>query len=115
MDLTGRNISDYLVKTYPSIIRTKYLIFASVQKVEILFEEFFFKLLWKQYLISAYDFFSAWKVNTGWMNKGKTFNFQAINSLEDSIFVQIMISDVHFDVYFMVVVMCSGAVVQFSL
>lgn len=49
------------------------------------------------------------------MNKGKTFNFQAINSLEDSIFVQIMISDVHFDVYFMVVVMCSGAVVQFSL
>lgn len=25
MDLTGRNISDYLVKTYPSIIRTRYM------------------------------------------------------------------------------------------
>lgn len=26
MDLTGRNISDYLVKTYPILIRTRYTI-----------------------------------------------------------------------------------------
>lgn len=32
MDLTGRNISDYLVKTYPRLIRTRYKILRTNSK-----------------------------------------------------------------------------------
>lgn len=32
MDLTGRNISDYLVKTYPILIRTRYLMLCTNRK-----------------------------------------------------------------------------------
>lgn len=35
MDLTGRNISDYLVKTYPSLIRTRFAILAMMLKLAV--------------------------------------------------------------------------------
>ncbi len=62
-DLTGRNISDYLVKTYTDLIRTRY--YGPIVTNDSLTCSYVSRN-------SSYLCFccTAWRASTGWMNRG---------------------------------------------
>lgn len=94
-NLTGRNISDYLVKTYAQIIGKRWHS-TNIQKYYRSYTEVLhiiyrstagdtqmYNRLRRKRSNSCLDFcFTVWKTKCGWMNSGQSFSFSSVLILE---------------------------------